>query len=166
MPLLLSIYVLRKIELLLCVRQEELLCIRPWPSGQGGHTLLPWGRAAWVRSPPTKRAFFPPLAIKMKLSPFILIQVQNPPAPCCRSSFRCHWTLVLSDLLQPSPLPLTCSGPVRPGQAQVAGRVTCRPYDPRLLAVLNLHYVFSQHTRPSIQPFIFPPYLALCIPRY
>ncbi len=22
-------------------------------SGQGGHTLLPWGRAAWVRSPPT-----------------------------------------------------------------------------------------------------------------
>jgi hypothetical protein len=26
---------------------------RPWPSGQGGHTLLPWGRAAWVRSPPT-----------------------------------------------------------------------------------------------------------------
>ena len=25
----------------------------PWPSGHGGHTLLPWGRAAWVRSPPT-----------------------------------------------------------------------------------------------------------------
>jgi hypothetical protein len=30
-----------------------IIICRPWPSGQGGHTLLPWGRAAWVRSPPT-----------------------------------------------------------------------------------------------------------------
>ena len=36
---------------------------KPWPSGHGGHTLLPWGRAAWVRPRQprrTKRTFFPP----------------------------------------------------------------------------------------------------------
>jgi hypothetical protein len=51
--------------------------IRLWPSGQGRHTLLPWGRAAWVRSPPTPThknvPSFRRWRFEMKLIPFYYI---------------------------------------------------------------------------------------------
>ena len=36
-----------------CIAYCAYCAWKQWPSGHGGHNLLPWGRAAWVRSPPT-----------------------------------------------------------------------------------------------------------------
>jgi hypothetical protein len=60
------------------VHDIKLLLYRPWPSGQGGHTLLPWGRAAWVRSPPAPTQNVPSFRrwrFAMKLSPCIIINI-------------------------------------------------------------------------------------------